>query len=149
MFLSSNEVYNILGLEDPDKFEKECITSNLFDLNSSWKEKDIYRQTGRTTRIIVKAISSVTERDKHIFITVNNKAAAKYTLNIIIDNIKKINNDKNILLFTREYNNEKVIFNDLNSSITVQSSLESMWMDYYDVNDIKRYLILDDTSVNK
>ena len=108
MVLSSNEVYNILGLEDPDKFEKECITSNLFDLNSSWKEKDIYRQTGRTTRLIVKAICYITERDKHVFITVNNKAAAIYTSDIITSIIKKINDDRKILLFTKKKKKKKI-----------------------------------------
>ena len=146
MLLSSNEIYNILGLENPDKFEKERITSNLFYLNLSWKETDIYRQTGRTTRLMVKAISYITDRDRHVFIRVNNRAASIYTSGIIISMINKIHDDRKILLFTREYNNEKIIFNGLNSSITIQSSLESMWMDYYDA-DIKRCLILDDTSV--
>lgn len=73
-------LYNILGLEDPELFEKRMMTENLFRLNSFSNEIEISRRIGKSTNIVIESIFYLLE-------------------------------DKNIMIYCRDYRHLRTLFN--------------------------------------
>lgn len=77
--ITEAEVYNIIGLKDSDKYREEILWRKFKDIIDNKtsvipddvKMKEIERQTGRTTRKIVKAITSVLNGHNVAVITMN------------------------------------------------------------------------------
>jgi hypothetical protein len=68
MMLSVKMIYEQIGFQDPDLFESKIITDNLFRLEPLSVEDDLHRRTGKTTRLIIDAISLASEGDKSILL---------------------------------------------------------------------------------
>lgn len=118
MMLSVKMIYEQIGFQDPDLFESKIITDNLFRLEPLSVEDDLHRRTGKTTRLIIDAISLASKGDKSILLVGWNES----NRNLLSADVRRI-----LRLLSLKYTalNSSIIdsflFDDLNSKIEIMA----------------------------
>lgn len=127
--LSAKLIYHKLTLMDPELFKKERSIDNLFYLDNYSKKSDLYRRTGKTTRLIVNAISFASEEKKIILILCRDYQNVRCFIREAEEMLKKLVKNYNCLSYFIKEN--EIIFNIIKSKIIVRSDLDTLWSEPY------------------
>ncbi len=127
--LSAKLIYHELVLMDPELFKRERAIDNLFYLDDYFKESDLYRRTGKTTKLIVDTISFASEKNKIILILCRDYQNVRYFIREAEVVLKKLVKNYNYLSYFIKEN--EIIFDTIKSKIIVRSDLDTLWSEPY------------------